>query len=1263
MTQHRLAVDIGGTFTDVVLETPGGRHLSSKTPTTPLDPVVGAMDGIQKIMRQAATDLEQVSMVVHGTTLATNTLIEKKGARVGALLSAGFRDTLEIGYERRYNQEDLFLVKPDLLVPRERCLTVSERTGPNGAILSPLDPATVLEALKQFERLGVDSIAVCLLHAYANPEHEIRIAEHIAQHRPDLAVSLSSGVSPEVREFDRLCTTIANAYIKPAMADYLARFDQSLRERGFRGRFFMMTSSGGMTTLDNAKRHPVRLVESGPSGGAILAARVARRCALDRVVSFDMGGTTAKFCLIDDGKPLTSRQFEAARAERFMKGSGMPLRIPAIEMIEIGAGGGSVATVNALGQIAIGPESMGSSPGPACFGRGGEQATVTDADVVLGNIDASSFAEGELRIDEAAAQTAVSRALCRHLDLDPLAAANGISQMVGENMANAGRVHAAERGAGLAERTLIAFGGNGPLHATRVAEKMGVSRIIVPADPGVGSAMGFLYAPVSYEIVSSFHTTLERFDFAGVNRQLDRMTEEAQRVVNPGDESVTQTRTAYMRYAGQGHEIEVELPTRALGPDDLPALTRAYDHAYRHQFKRTVPGMQIEIMNWAVRIECGVEPDPAVEAATISARPSPSDTRPIHFGGQQGRPETPLYERNRLRPGDAIDGPALIVEGQTSTLVEPGFGMRVDGDRNLVLTREAKVGRSTDAPIRDGTIDRQLMWNRLLAVVEEQAQALIRSAFSPIVRECGDISAGIFDQHGRMLAQAVTGTPGHINTMASGVEKFIAALSTSSMKPGDIYVTNDPWLAAGHLNDFMLVQPVFRAGQLVGFTSCTSHLIDVGGKCMGPDGSDVFDEGLRIPVCRLVDQGVVNGLLLDIVRANSRQPTENEGDLYALIACCEVGARRLTAMMDEYELTTLEPLAEHVIESARRATLAALAELPRGRFEHAITLDGYDFEIELKAAMTIDRDRISLDFSGSSSCSKFGINVPLNYAAAYSVFAIRCAVAPGIPNNAGALAPFRVSAPEGCILNAIDPAPVAMRHTIGQLLPDLVFGCLHQALPGSVPAEGASCMYDLPMRHVPATRQTRFAVELVHNGGTGARPTQDGLSATAFPSGVWGSQVEVTECTAPLRVLRRELRTDSGGAGRYRGGLGQTIEIESAEGADFQLFLSLDRTRHPPRGRAQGHCGATGGATLASGAKLPGRGEQIVGRGDRLIFQTPGGGGYGDPRRRDAEAVRRDVIGGLVSAAAARETYGVVLDRSNALDLAATLKLRGARPC
>ena len=538
----------------------------------------------------------------------------------------------------------------------------------------------------------------------------------------------------------------------------------------------------------------------------------------------------------------------------------------------------------------------------------------------------------------------------------------------------------------------------------------------------------------------------------------------------------------------------------------------------------------------------------------------------------------------------------------------------------------------------------QVMWNRLLAVVEEQGQALIRAAFSPIVRECGDISAGIFDLRGRMLAQAVTGTPGHINTMAEAVKTLRGRFELQDMKPGDIYLTNDPWIASGHLNDFLLMMPVFFRGRVVGFTSCTSHLVDLGGLGMGPEGSDIFDEGLLFPPCKLMDGGVLNGLLMEIVKANSREPVGNEGDIYALIACCETGAARLADMMAEFGIDQLDALADYIIDTSYRGTIAAIAELPKGTWRNVLKVDGYEQEIDLHAALTIADDHIDLDFTGTSGLSAKGINVPLNYATAYSVFALRCIIGPDIPNNAGSLAPFRVTGPENCILNAQPPAPVAMRHTLGQMTPDLVYGCLSQVLPDIVPAEGASCMYDLPLRHVPeavSRGDHQFALELVFSGGTGARPALDGLSATAFPSGVWGSQVETTEAVAPVIIERRELKQDSGGAGRARGGLGQSIEVRSSVDQDFMLFLSVERVLNPARGRFGGAQGAPGRIRIGhDGPELPGKGEVRVRAGETLIFDTPGGGGFGDPLERSRDAVRRDLEEGLISADAARNIYG-----------------------
>ncbi|MEM8801058.1 MAG: hydantoinase B/oxoprolinase family protein [Pseudomonadota bacterium] len=537
----------------------------------------------------------------------------------------------------------------------------------------------------------------------------------------------------------------------------------------------------------------------------------------------------------------------------------------------------------------------------------------------------------------------------------------------------------------------------------------------------------------------------------------------------------------------------------------------------------------------------------------------------------------------------------------------------------------------------------QIMWNRLLAVVEEQGQALIRAAFSPIVRECGDISAGVFDVQGRMLAQAVTGTPGHINTMAEAVKTLRSRFEIQNMKPGDIYMTNDPWIASGHLNDFLLMMPVFFKGQVIGFTSCTSHLVDLGGLGMGPEGSDIYDEGLLIPPCELVKAGEVNALLMEIVKANSREPTANEGDIYALIACCEAGATRLVQMMEEFAIDDLGNLADYIIETSRRGTLEAIAELPRGEWSSILTVDGYDDPIELHARLSVGESEILLDFAGTGPCIGKGINVPLNYATAYSVFALRCIIGPDIPNNAGSLEPFRVIAPKGCILNAQASAPVAMRHTLGQMTPDLVYGCLSQAVPEKVPAEGASCMYDLPLRHAPEAVErggSQFAVELVFNGGTGARSGLDGLSATAFPSGVWGSQIETTEAVAPILFHRRELQPDSGGPGRMRGGLGQAIEISSASDEDFMLFLSVERVNNPANGRHGGRPGLPGRIRIGEGGpELPGKGEYRIKAGEKLLFQTPGGGGLGPPGDRDPKLLARDIAQGHVSEAAAKTHY------------------------
>lgn len=512
----RLAIDIGGTFTDVVLEA-GGESFTTKVLTPPQAPEEAVMEGVAAVLEQSGIDAADIGFVIHGTTLATNALIERKGARTALVTTEGFQDSLEMAYEHRYSQSDLFIERLAPLVPRPLRFTVSERMAADGAVLLPLDEDALEGLVPKLRDEGIESIAVGFLHSYANPSHERRALEILAAALPVVAFSLSSEICPEIREYDRLSTTCANAYVQPLMAGYLTRLRQGLVEDGFVCPLLLMMSSGGVTTVETAIEHSIRLVESGPAGGAILARQIAAECSLARVLSFDMGGTTAKICLIDDFEPQLSRSFEIARMHRFIKGSGFPVRIPVINMVEIGAGGGSIARIDALGQIAVGPGSAGADPGPACYGRGGSEATVTDADLALGKIDVERFASGRVTLDSAASAAALDSSIGRSLGLSSELAAAGIAELVNENMANAARIHAIECGKEVSGRTIIAFGGAAPLHAARLAEKLGVGRVIVPTSAGVGSAVGFLRAPVSYEVVRTLYMDLKAFDPDRVN--------------------------------------------------------------------------------------------------------------------------------------------------------------------------------------------------------------------------------------------------------------------------------------------------------------------------------------------------------------------------------------------------------------------------------------------------------------------------------------------------------------------------------------------------------------------------------------------------------------------------------------------------------------------------------------------------------------------------------------------------------------------------
>ena len=690
MASARLAVDIGGTFTDLALEHEGKRS-TTKVLTTQAAPEQGVLAGVRAILAAAGLQPADIAIVIHGTTLATNLLIERKGAKTALITTEGFRDVLALGNESRYDQYDLNIVLPTPLVPRHLRLPVPERLDNEGHVLRPLDEAALRALVPWLRHAAVESIAIGFLHAFVNPAHEQRAAKILAAELPGIPISLSSDVSPEMREWERFSTTAANAYVQPLMARYLTSLERELRAENLIAPIFLMLSGGGLTTIETACRFPIRLVESGPAGGAIFAAHIARECGLDHVLSFDMGGTTAKICLIDHHRPQTARAFEVARVGRFRKGSGLPLRIPVIEMVEIGAGGGSLAGVDALGLITVGPESAGADPGPACYGRGGTHPAVTDANLTLGRYDPNLFAGGSMKLHASAARDALAEHVGGRLGLDADMAALGVVEMVDENMANAARVHAIESGKTYDGRTLIAFGGGGPVHACRVAEKVGISRVLVPSGAGVGSAIGFLRAPVGYEVVRSLYQRFSSFDVGAVNALLAEMAAEAEAVVAKGSFGAPtgQTRVAYMRYVGQGHEIPVALPARSLTAADVAEIRHAYDTAYTTFYDRPVPGSDVEIMSYAVLVATVPEPPPPA-LAKAGVESGSAATRRVRDPSTALVTDWAIHDRRSLAPGMQVAGPAIIAEDETSTLIGPGWRGEINRLGYIELTQETR---------------------------------------------------------------------------------------------------------------------------------------------------------------------------------------------------------------------------------------------------------------------------------------------------------------------------------------------------------------------------------------------------------------------------------------------------------------------------------------------------------------------------------------------------------------------------------------------
>lgn len=1262
MRRWRLGFDIGGTFTDFILYDAALREVTlHKRLTSPHDPSEAALTGVAEILAMKGIGHGDVAEMVHGTTLVTNAVIERNGARLGLITTEGFRDILEMGTEQRYDIYDLFVAFPEPLVSRARRLEVAERVDAEGGVVVPLDEAAVLRAAAALVAEGCDAVAVAFLHAYANPAHEARAAALIRAAYPDLAVSVSHEVVAEMGEYQRTVTTCANAYVQPLMHRYLTRLEDALRGAGFVGPLRLMHSAGGLVSLDTARRLPIRLLESGPAGGGLATALFGAAAGKADVISFDMGGTTAKACMIENGRAEIAPMMEAARVHRFTKGSGLPIKAPVIEMIEIGAGGGSIAALDEVGLLKVGPHSAGSDPGPACYGMGGTEPTVTDANLVLGYYDPAYFLGGRMQLDLAAARAAVAR-VAAPLGLSVEAAALGIHKVVVEGMAAAARVHLVERGNDPRHYAMVGFGGAGPAHAADVARAMGIGEVIIPPASGAASALGFLAAPLSHEAVRSLRIELGAgFDAAALNRLLDALEAEGRRelaAAGVADADLVAERIADMRLVGQMHEIAVGLPAGRLDAAALPVIRDAFLQAYAARYAEPFAGARFEAVNFRVRVS-GPVPVLSLSGAVGGgdAGAKIKGNRTAWF--EDGPHETAVWDRYALRAGDVIPGPAIIEEREATTVIAPGDAVTVDAGLNLCIrVGAAKAARTVVAAgmdraqavaaIEADPIGLEIMWSRLVNVVEETWHTVCRTAFSLVIAESQDFACELLDRDGETLAHSPRAMPVFNLTLPRAVKALLARYPADTLQPGDVLITNDPWLCAGHLFDIAIVTPCFREGRLVGLMGTVGHVSDIGGTKDALKAREIYEEGLQIPPMKLYEAGRPNETLLRLIGQNVRGGEQVLGDIHAFIAANSIGAERLLAFMDDYGMEDLGALAEVVQGLSERAMRDAIRAIPDGDYRATISNNPLGTRLDYPVQITVAGDTMEIDFDGAPpQLAQGGLNSTLNYTAAHATYPLKCMLTPAVRGNAGCYRPFTVKAPEGSILNPSYPASVNLRTRTGWYLAPNIFTALARAAPAQVQAfTGLAVAATVYGRD----RQGRFYADMLFcGGGQGGSARGDGHSALLWPTSAANTSIELMESRAPILVLEKGFVPDTGGPGRHRGGLSQRVRFRKRldDGQVTLVSVYPEGVDNPIPGLFGGlpGGGARGRVLDAALAVVQdcGTGQLVELTGtDRIIELTLGGGsGYGDPAGRDPAALARDIAMGFLTPAHARAAYGM----------------------
>lgn len=1244
--------DIGGTFTDfVLLDRRSGEVHIHKALTTPSDPAIQALNGLETLVAKAGITLAELDAIIHGTTLVTNLVIERKGAPTALLTTKGFRDIIEIGTEQRYDIHDIFLQFPAPFVPRSRCFEITERMSHDGDVIEALDLDEVEDIATRAVAQGVEAIAIVFLHAYRNPDHERRVADLIRKRFPQIYTSISSEVCGEIREYERTVTTVANAYAQPIIDPYINRLEKELARRGFAGRLYLMQSSGDLASPAMMKKYPIRLLESGPAGGVLAAAYFGKTRGDDDVIAFDMGGTTAKVCLIQDGKADLATKLEAAREHRFKKGSGLPIKTPVVDLIEIGAGGGSIAHMDNIGLLKVGPESAGAEPGPACYGRGGTLPTVTDANLILGYLSPDNFLGGRLKLDVGEARRAYE-SLTRQIGGSVEEAAWGVYSIVCESMAGAARVHVVEKGCDPRRFSMIAFGGAGPAHAARIAKSIGVSTVIIPPASGAASALGCLSGRVAHEAARSAPGLLSDLDWNEANRILEELEKEGRALLETADivqTDITVKREVDLRLNGQLHTIKVPAPFGKLSEKSIETFWNSFESSYRNLFGSPPQDQDLEAISWRVTCQ-GKKPGTLVaKLATASGAPREIGERLAWFPETGGAVATKIYSRYNLPTGVTISGPAIVEENESTTVVPPGDDLTVDDKGNLVInvasaaikvfgTGAGNVALTLEA-INSDPVGFEIMWSRLVNITEECWHTVIRTAYSLIIGEAQDFACEILDVEGNSLAHSPRAMPVFNISLMSAVKSLLDFYPPETLKPGDVLVTNDPWLCAGHLFDIAVVSPVFSNGKVVAFIGTVGHVSDIGGIKDRANAREIFDEGLQIPAMKLYSAGVPNDDLFRIIGQNVRNGRQVLGDIRALVTANDVGIDRLQSFMTEYGLTDLVALSQALQDRAELAVRAEIRKVPDGVYEGETTFNGQGEALKIPVRITVSGDSIAVDYDGCPpQMLRGGINCTMTVTEAETLFALKCIFSPSIRATAGCYRPFTVSAPEGSLLNCTRPASVNLRRlTMWQFI-GMIFRTMSKVLPDHTQAYTAlPSLIDL---YGVTPNGSIRSEHIFVGGGQGAAIRYDGKSGLIWPTSAANTSIEMVESRLPILVTEKALIPDSGGAGAHRGGLGQILKIRALRDSNHRLTINVY-----PEGdgiTAVGLYGGTsGGGTRAFISNGAGNGQrreleapemlELKSVKDVVEVQVGGGAGFGCPRERERDRVRRDLAEGYIT--------------------------------